>query len=72
MELQCKVTLERQDEENAWLRWSLTEPGSEAPVAQGRVRYDLETVQFFWEDGRPPAEHEFLVRTTIDRAVRAR
>jgi hypothetical protein len=71
MEVECRATIERQDEENAWVRWSLAPPGG-PPVADGRARYDLETVQIRWEDGRPPAEHMFLVRTTIDRAVRAR
>ena len=72
MEWECRAEIERQDEENVWLRWSLAERGRDVPPVEGRVRYDLETVQFFWEDGRPPAEHEFLVRTTIDRMVRAR
>jgi hypothetical protein len=72
MEWECRAEIERQDEESVWLRWSLTERGREAPAAEGRVRYDLESVQFFWEGGRPPAAHEFLVRTTIDRAVRGR
>lgn len=72
MEWKCRAEIERQDEENVWLRWSVAEPGQPAPRAEGRVRYDLETVQFFWEGGRPPAEHEFLVRNTIDRVVRAR
>jgi hypothetical protein len=72
MEWECRAEIERQDEESAWLRWSLTQRGQRSPAAQGKVRYDLETVQFFWEGGRPPAEHEFLIRTTIDRTVRAR
>jgi hypothetical protein len=71
MKWECRAEIERKDEENVWLRWSLVEPGRNTP-AEGRVRYDLETVQFFWEGGRPPTEHEFLVRTTIDRLVRAR
>jgi hypothetical protein len=72
MEMECRATIERQDEEDAWVRWSLAPPGGHPSVAQGTVRYDLQTVQFRWEDGRPPAEYEFLVRTTIDRAVRSR
>ena len=72
MQVNCVATLEREDDENAWLHWTLTAAGASAPVAQGRVRYDLETVQFHWEEGRPPDEHMFLVRTTVDRAVRGR
>jgi hypothetical protein len=72
MEWECRAEIEQQDEENVWLRWSLAERGRDEPPVEGRVRYDLETVQFFWEGGRPPSEHEFLVRTTIDRMVRAR
>jgi hypothetical protein len=72
MEWECRAEIERQDEENVWLRWSLAERGRDVPPVEGRVRFDLETVQFFWEGGRPPAEHEFLVRTTVDRMVRAR
>ena len=72
MEMECRATIERQDEDDAWVRWSLTPAGGSTPVAQGMVRYDLETVQFHWQEGRPPAEHEFLVRTTVDRTIRAR
>ena len=70
--MECRAEIERQDEESVWLHWRLVEPGQNTPQAEGRVRYDLETVQFFWEGGRPPAEHEFLVRNSIDRIVRAR
>jgi hypothetical protein len=72
MTWQCRAEIERQDEENVWLRWSLTQRGKATPTAEGRVRYELETVQFFWEGGRPPAEQEFLIRATIDRTIRAR
>jgi hypothetical protein len=71
MELECHAAIEREDEEYAWVRWSLA-PAGGAPVAQGLARYDLETVQFRWEEGRPPGEQMFLVRTTIDRVVRGR
>jgi hypothetical protein len=72
MELECQATIEQQDEEDAWVHWSLVPRDGGPPVAEGRVRYELETVHFYWQDGRPPAEHEFLVRTTIDRAIRGR
>jgi hypothetical protein len=72
MDLQCEATIERQDEEYAWLHWSLAPSGGGTPIAEGRVRYDLETVQFHWEEGRPPSEHTLLVRATVDRAVRGR
>jgi hypothetical protein len=72
MEVECRAVIEREDEENAWLSWTLTPAGGGAPLAEGRVRYDLETVQFHWEERRPPDEHMFLVRTTVDRAVRGR
>lgn len=72
MELECRAVVEREDEEYAWVRWCLTSPGGETPVSGGLARYDLETVQIRWEEERPPAEQMFLVRTTIDRAVRAR
>jgi hypothetical protein len=72
MELECRAVIEREDEEYAWVQWSLTSPGGGEPVAQGLARFDLETVQIRWEEQRPPAEQMFLVRTTIDRAVRAR
>jgi hypothetical protein len=72
MELECRATIEREDDEYAWVRWSLTPTGSSEPVTQGLARFDLETVQIRWEEERPPAEQMFLVRTTIDRAVRAR
>jgi hypothetical protein len=70
--MECRATIERQDEEEVWVHWSLTLPGGGPVAAEGRVRYELETVHFHWQDGRPPAEHEFLVRTTIDRLIRGR
>jgi hypothetical protein len=72
MELECQATIEQEDEEYAWVHWRLSRPGGEEPVAEGRVRYDLETVQFRWNEGRPHAEQMFLVRATVDRAVRGR
>jgi len=72
MQVECEATIEREDEENAWVRWKLTPAGGGAEIAAGRVRYDLETVQFHWEEGRPPEDQMFLVRTTVDRAVRGR
>ena len=72
MQVECVATIEREDGENAWLRWKLTPAGGGAAIAEGRVRYDLETVQFHWEEGRPPDDQMFLVRTTVDRAVRGR
>ena len=71
MAAECRVRIESQDEETAWVRWELRDE-SEPHVATGRVAYDLETVHFHWQDGRPPHQHEALVRNAIDRAIRDR
>lgn len=72
MTLVCQVAIESEDEETAWVRWSLRAGADGEEIATGRVAYDLETVQFRWQGGRPPREHEFLIRHTIDRAIRER
>jgi hypothetical protein len=71
MDVTCEVRIDAEDEETAWVRWELRSPTGET-VASGRAAYDLETVHFHWEGAPPPREHEGVVRTAIDRAIRRR
>ena len=71
MAAECRVRIEAEDEETAWVGRELHDAAGRR-TASGRVAYDLETVHFYWEDGRPPHEDEALVRTAIDRAIRGR
>ena len=69
MEKQVDVTLLPATEEvRRRVRWLICDNGM--TVADGAACYSPDTTACDWEEERPPAEYEGLVRLAIARAVR--